>query len=73
MQAVHYRAPDGTEPVRIYLRSLKGRREPNIKNQLSRLNMLGPAEHLPIEYSKQVEGEDTRPRVPPRAAGHDAP
>lgn len=57
MQAVYYRAADGTEPVAAYLRLLKGRREPNLKNQIERLNMLGPAEHLPIEYSKQVEGE----------------
>lgn len=129
MQAVYYRAADGSEPVAVFLRSLKGRREPNLKNQIERLNMLGPVEHLPIEYSKQVEGElrelrchygselyriyyrrsgnlfvllhiirklgerlpeadsaiarerwrdfkarmDDRPRIPPRAAGHDAP
>lgn len=128
-QAVYYRAADGSEPVAASLRSLKGRREPNLRNQIERLNMLGPNEHLPIEYSKQVEGElrelrchygselyrvyyrrsgnlfvllhiirklgerlpeadtaiarerwrdfkarmDARPRIPPRAAGHDAP
>lgn len=129
MQALYYRTPDGTEPVNEYLRALKGRREPNLKNQIARLNMLGLSEHLPIEYSKQVEGElrelrchygnelyriyyrrsgnlfvllhiirklgarlpeaetavarqrwrdfkarmDAKPRIPPRAAGHDAP
>lgn len=57
MQAIYYRGADGTEPVNAYLRALKGRREPNLKNQIARLNLLGPSEHLPIEYSKQVEGE----------------
>lgn len=57
MQAIYYRGADGTEPVNAYLRALKGRREPNVKNQIARLNLLGPSEHLPIECSKQVEGE----------------
>lgn len=57
MQAIYYRGADGTEPVNAYLRALKGRREPNVKNQIARLNLLGPSEHLPTEYSKQVEGE----------------
>lgn len=64
MQAIYYRGADGTEPVNAYLRALKGRREPNLKNQIARLNLLGPSEHLPIEYSKQVEGELRGARLP---------
>lgn len=51
MQAIYYRGADGTEPVNAYLRALKGRREPNVKNQIARLNLLGPSEHLPIDHS----------------------
>jgi len=57
MQAVYYRAPDGTEPVLDYLRLLKGRRRPTIENQITRLNLCRVGEHLPIEYAKQVDGE----------------
>lgn len=130
LQAVYYRAPDGTEPVLEFIESLDAKRQAALIRQLDRLNELSDAmPHLPFPHSSQVDGElremrchmgsehyrvlyrrserlivllhafrkttgklplseikvaqkrwddfkarmDTRPRKPPRAAGHDAP
>jgi len=129
-QAVYYRAPDGSEPVREFLQSLDKKRRVSLLNQIARLNLLSnQVPHLPFPHSSQVDGElrelrchfgaehyrvlyrrserllvllhvlrkatgrlpiseidtarmrwqdfqtrmNTKPRRPPRAAGHDAP
>ena len=131
MQAVYYRARDGSQPVRDFVRSLQPlAARVVVENQIDRLNLCtedGPP--LPFPHSSQVEGElrelrchygnrhyrvlyrrsrnlfvllqafpkttatiphgeieiakerwndfvarmGARPRIPPRAAGHDAP
>jgi phage-related protein len=131
MQAVYYRARDGSQPVRDFVRSLQPlAARVVVENQIDRLNLCtedGPP--LPFPHSSQVEGElrelrchygnrhyrvlyrrsrnllillqafpkttatipqreievakerwndfvtrmDARPRIPPRAAGRDAP
>ena len=131
LQAVFYRAPDGSEPVDEFIETLADPdRQAAIDFQIDRLNMLTTANpHLPFPHSSQVEGElrelrchygrelyrvlyrrsanlivllhmfrkdtaklprreieiatqrwedfkermDAQKRVPPRAAGHDAP
>jgi phage-related protein len=130
LQAVYYRTPDGTEPVREFVESLDKKRRVSLRNPLARLNLLSEqVPHLPFPHSSQVEGElrelrchfegehyrllyrrsgsllvvlhafrkttgrlptseldtartrwrdfqarmNTKPRRPPRAAGHDAP
>ena len=129
-QAVYYRAPDGSEPVRELLQSLEKKRRVSLLNQIARMNLLSDEiPHLPFPHSSQVDGElrelrchfgaehyrvlyqrskglivllhafrkttaklptsevdtakvrwrdfqarmNTKPRRPPRAAGHDAP
>lgn len=58
MQAVYYRAPDGTEPVADFLDALPPRCQAALDNQIDRLNALGPDEALlPFPHSSQVEGE----------------
>lgn len=59
LQAVFYRAPDGSEPVDDLIESLK---DPDtqaaIDNQIDRLNMLTSSNpHLPFPHSSQVRGE----------------
>ena len=131
MQAVYYRARDGTQPVRDFVQALQPlAARVVVENQIDRLNLCtedGPP--LPFPHSSQVEGElrelrchygnrhyrvlyrrsrnlfvllhafpkttatipqreieiakerwndfvarmRARPRIPPRAAGHDAP
>lgn len=57
-QAVYYRAPDGSEPVREYIGALDERRQAVLRNQMDRLNLLRDAvPHLPFPHSSQVEGE----------------
>lgn len=130
LQAVFYRASDGSEPVDEFIETLDTNRQAAIDFQIDRLNMLTSANpHLPFPHSSQVEGElrelrchygrelyrilyrrsrnlivllhmfrkdtaklpqreieiatqrwedfkermDAQRRVPPRAAGHDAP
>lgn len=130
LQAIFYRAPDGSEPVDEFIETLDSSRQAAIDFQIDRLNMLTTANpHLPFPHSSQVEGElrelrchfgrelyrilyrrsanlivllhmfrkntaklpqreieiatqrwedfkqrmDAQRRVPPRAAGHDAP
>jgi phage-related protein len=130
LQAIYYRAPDGSEPVGEFIDKLLVEHQVSIDNQIERINMLTPSSpHLPFPHSSQVEGEfrelrchygrslyriiyrrsrnlvillhmvakrtkkippedikiakdrwadfkarmDAQKRVPPRAAGHDAP
>jgi phage-related protein len=59
MQAVYYRARDGSQPVRDFVRSLKPlAARVVVENQIDRLNLCtedGPP--LPFPHSSQVEGE----------------
>lgn len=58
LQAVYYRAPDGTEPVDEFIYRLDVRRQVALDNQIDRLNMLTRASpHLPFPHSSQVRGE----------------
>src|SRR5215216_631760 len=58
LQAIFYRAPDGSEPVDEFIESLDSSRQAAIDFQIDRLNMLTPANpHLPFPHSSQVEGE----------------
>lgn len=59
MQAVYYRAPDGSEPVDEFIESLNdAKKQVVLDNQIDRLNMLGPNDPpLPFPWSSQVEGE----------------
>jgi phage-related protein len=59
MQAVYYRASDGSEPVDAFIEAL---RDPNkqaaLDNQIERLNMLRPNDPpLAFPWSSQLEGE----------------
>lgn len=57
-QAVYYRSPDGSEPVRELLRSLEKKRGVLLRNQIARLNLLSDQlRHLPSPHSSQVDGE----------------
>ena len=58
LQAVYYRAPDGSEPVNDFIDRLSVKRQVALDNQIDRLNMLTPSDpHLPFPHSSQVEGE----------------
>lgn len=59
MQAVYYRAPDGSEPVDEFIERLSdARKQGALDNQIDRLNMLRPNEPpLPFPWSSQLEGE----------------
>ena len=59
LQAVFYRAPDGSEPVDEFIEALRDpNRQTAIDFQIDRLNLLTPANpHLPFPQSSQVEGE----------------
>jgi phage-related protein len=58
LQAVYYRAPDGSEPVRDHVAGLDARRRVVLQNQLDRLNLLTERlPHLPFPHSSQIEGE----------------
>jgi phage-related protein len=58
LQAVHYRARDGTEPVNQFIDRLTVKRQVAFDNQIDRLNMLSPENpHLPFPHSSQVDGE----------------
>ena len=63
LQAVYYRAPDGSEPVNDFIDALSPKRQVSLDNQIDRLNMLTSAQpHLPYPHSSQVEGELREPR-----------
>jgi phage-related protein len=58
LQAVYYRAGDGTEPVREFITGLNAKRRAALLRQLDRLNGLSDAmPHLPFPHSSQVDGE----------------
>lgn len=58
LQAVYYRAPDGSEPVDQLIDRLSVKRQVALDNQIDRLNMLTPSNpHLPFPHSSQIEGE----------------
>jgi phage-related protein len=58
LQAVYYRAPDGSEPVSEFLQSLGKKRRVSLRNQIARLNLLSDeVPHLPFPHSSHVDGE----------------
>ena len=58
IQAVYYRARDGSEPVSDFIDQLTVKRQVVLDNQIDRLNMLGPElPHLPFPHSSQVQGD----------------
>ncbi|MGH8326967.1 MAG: type II toxin-antitoxin system RelE/ParE family toxin [Steroidobacteraceae bacterium] len=59
MQAVYYRAVDGSEPVDEFIAGLVDPdKQAVLDNQIERLNMLGPSDPpLPFPWSSQLEGE----------------
>lgn len=58
LQAVYYRASDGSEPVDEFIERLSAKRQAVLDNQIDRLNMLTTSSpHLPFPHSSQVEGE----------------
>lgn len=58
LQAVYYRAPDGSEPVNQFIDRLSVKRQVALDNQIDRLNILTPTNpHLPFPHSSQIEGE----------------
>ena len=58
LQAVYYRASDGSEPVREFLADLDAKRRAALMRQIDRLNGLSDTvPHLPFPHSSQVEGE----------------
>lgn len=58
MQAVYYRAPDGSEPVDDFIESLNdAKKQVVLDNQIDRLNMLGPNDPpLPFPWSFKSKG-----------------
>lgn len=57
-QAVHYRASDGSEPVRDFIDALDAKPRAALLRQIDRLNLLSEAmPHLPFPHSSQVAGE----------------
>ena len=58
LQAVYYRASDGSEPVNDFIERLSAKKQVTLDNQIDRLNTLTPSNpHLPFPHSSQVEGE----------------
>jgi len=59
MQAVYYRAPDGSEPVDAFIERLRdAAKQAALDNQIERLNTLRPNDPpLPFPWSSQLEGE----------------
>lgn len=59
MQAVFYRAADGSEPVDDFIEGLRGsERQATLDNQIDRLNMLRSNDPpLAFPWSSQLEGE----------------
>jgi len=58
LQAVYYRARDGSEPVDEFIEGLSTKRQVALDNQIDRLNTLAPSmPHLPFPHSSQVDGE----------------
>jgi len=58
LQAVYYRAADGSEPVDDFIDRLSAKKQAVLDNQIDRLNMLTSSKpHLPFPHSSQVDGE----------------
>lgn len=58
LQAVYYRARDGSEPVNEFIDRLSIKRQVALDNQIDRLNMMSPKDPpLPSPHSSQVRGE----------------
>lgn len=59
MQAVYYRAQDGSEPVNEFIDDLDPvAAQVAVDNQINRLNMLSTTDPpLPFPHSSQIEGE----------------
>jgi phage-related protein len=59
MQAVYYRARDGSQPVRAFVRSLQPlAARVVVENQIDRLNLCSEdGRLLPFPHTSQVEGE----------------
>jgi phage-related protein len=58
LQAVYYRAADGSQPVDLFIEGLPVKHQVALDNQLARLNLLTPARpQLPFPHSSQIEGE----------------
>jgi phage-related protein len=58
LQAIYYRAADGSEPVREFITGLDVKRRAALLRQIDRLNDLSDAmPHLPFPHSSQVDGE----------------
>ena len=58
LQAVYYRASDGSEPVNDFIERLSAKKQVTLDNQIDRLNTLTASNpHLPFPHSSQVEGE----------------
>jgi len=58
LQAVYYRASDGSEPVLEFIASLDAKRRAALLRQTDRLNGLSDSiPHLPFPHSSQVDGE----------------
>ncbi len=58
LQAVYYRAADGSEPVLDFIKSLDAKRRAALLRQIDRVNGLSDAvPHLPFPHSSQVVGE----------------
>jgi hypothetical protein len=57
LQAVYHRAPDGSEPVNVFVDGLDVRRQVALDNQIDRLNVLTPASpHLPSRTAPKYVG-----------------
>ena len=58
MQAVYYRAADGSQPVSEFIDGLQPRCQAVLDNQIDRLNGLAEDEPpLPFPHSSQIDGE----------------
>jgi phage-related protein len=58
LQAVYYRAADGSQPVDAFIDGLPIKHQVTVDNQIERLNLLTPKRpHLPFPHSSQIEGE----------------
>lgn len=58
LQAIYYRATDGSEPVLEFITDLGAKPRAALLRQIDRLNDLSDAmPHLPFPHSSQVDGE----------------
>ena len=58
LQAVYYRAADGSQPVDGFLGSLPVKHQVAVDNQIRRLNLLTlERPHLPFPHSSQIDGD----------------